>query len=101
MVVRNMTGKPLPYDHPFKGMQIHFGLRPPTPSTDKPEAWPEQAARPDQSTPHPVPDLQNLPEDPAIRPMLISHGVPRNFWPQGDITAAQAEELIRQYGNKT
>jgi hypothetical protein len=44
-------------------------------------------------------DLQRLPEDPVIRPMLISHGVPRNLWPEGVISSAQAGVLIKQYGN--
>ena len=46
----------------------------------------------------PPTDLQNLPEDPAIRPMLISNGVPRHLWPEGWISEAQAAELIRRYG---
>ena len=44
-------------------------------------------------------DLQRLPEDPAIRPMLIGAGVPRQYWPDGFISAAQADELIKQHGN--
>ena len=42
-------------------------------------------------------DLQNLPEDPVIRPMLIGN-VPRHLWPQGVIRLDQAVELIRRYG---
>ena len=88
MVVINRTGMPLPEGHPFKGTQIHFGLRPPEQSHD-PRA---------QSMPEQLHDLQNLPEDPAIRPMLISNGVPRHLWPDGWISGKQAEELVRKYG---
>lgn len=99
MVVRDRAGFPLPDGHPFKGMQVHFGMRPPKRS----QVANQPAMAPEGSTPSlkALHDLQNLPEDPAIRPMLISHCVPRDMWPQGYITAAQAEELIRQYGSKT
>ena len=51
-----------------------------------------------QQMPKQLHDLQNLPEDPVIRPMLISNGVPRHLWPEGWISLAQAAELIRRYG---
>lgn len=61
----------------------------------------EEDAAPDAPTgpqtqcmPRQLYDLQNLPEDPVIRPMLISHGVPRHLWPQGFITMEQAKALI-------
>jgi hypothetical protein len=43
-------------------------------------------------------DLQNLPEDPVIRPMLIGNGVPRHLWPEGPISGEQAEALIARHG---
>ena len=51
-----------------------------------------------QRMPRQLYDLQNLPEDPVIRPMLISNGVPRHLWPDGWISLDQAAELIRRYG---
>ena len=39
-------------------------------------------------------------EDISVRPSLISNAVPRNLWPQGQISPAQAEQLIAQYGSK-
>lgn len=53
-----------------------------------------------QRMPRQLYDLQNLPEDPVIRPMLISYGVPRHLWPEGVITLAQVSELIKKYGEK-
>lgn len=50
--------------------------------------------------PHALPDLQSLPEDPAIRPLLMTCGVPRHDWPDGVISSMQAEELIKKWGNK-
>lgn len=47
------------------------------------------------------PNLQNLPEDPAIRPMLEIAGVPRHLWPDGVIDEQQAQELIRNQGQQT
>lgn len=47
-----------------------------------------------------LPDLQNLPEDPAIRPMLIGNGVPRHLWPEGFISDAQARALIEKHGKR-
>lgn len=44
------------------------------------------------------PDLQNLPEDPVIRPLLQTHRVPRYFWPDGVISGEQAEALIKKHG---
>jgi hypothetical protein len=46
-------------------------------------------------------DLQNLPEDPVIRPMLIVHGVPRHPWPDGFISEAQARTLIEDPVERT
>lgn len=45
-------------------------------------------------------DLQNLPEDPAIRPLLTCNGVPRHLWPNSPITSAQATELIDRHGHQ-
>ncbi len=43
-------------------------------------------------------DLQNLPEDPAIRPMLLINEIPRHLWPEGVISNQQASDLIKKYG---
>jgi len=51
-----------------------------------------------QGMPIQLHDLQNLPEDPAIRASLISNGVPRHLWPEGTISLDQAAELIRRDG---
>jgi hypothetical protein len=51
-----------------------------------------------QSMPRQRHDLQNLPEDPVVRPMLIINGVPRHLWPDSVISSQQATELIRKYG---
>ena len=88
MVVRNMTGRTLPEGHPLKGTQIHIGLKP---QTHDPRA---------QKMPKQHYDLQNLPEDPAIRAMLISNGVPRHLWPDGVISGEQASDLIRKHGTR-
>ena len=42
-------------------------------------------------------DLQNLPEDPAIRPLLLSNGIPRHLWPEGFISEQQAIDLIKKF----
>ena len=96
MAVVDRTGQPLPDGHPFKGTQIHFGLRPPQ-TSQKNSAPPPDSPATFPATRQPW-DLQNLPEDPVIRPMLISNGVPRHLWPEGTITGEQADELIRKYG---
>lgn len=96
MPVQDMTGMPLPDGHPFKGTQIHFGLKPPQTSAANLES--QKPASPAQKMPKQLYDLQNLPEDPVIRPMLTSNGVPRHLWPEGVISLAQAVELIRRYG---
>ena len=36
-------------------------------------------------------------EDISVRPNLISNGVPRDKWPQGQISLEQAAKLIAQY----
>jgi hypothetical protein len=90
-VIHNPPGTPLPNGHPFKGVQIHFGFKPPEQSHD-PRA---------QKMPKQLHDLQNLPEDPVIRPMLLSNGVPRHLWPDGVINGEEASELIRKHGAPT
>jgi len=39
-------------------------------------------------------------EDISVRPSLISNGVPRDEWPQGQINLEQAAKLIAQYRSR-
>jgi hypothetical protein len=39
-------------------------------------------------------------EDISVRPSLISNGVPRDKWPQGQINLEQAAKLIAQYRSR-
>jgi guanosine-3',5'-bis(diphosphate) 3'-pyrophosphohydrolase len=76
----------------------HRALPKSTKPSQKSTAGANQPGSPAQKMPKQLHDLQNLPEDPVIRPMLIGNGVPRHLWPEGTITLDQAVELIRRYG---
>jgi hypothetical protein len=46
-------------------------------------------------------DLQNLPEDPAIRPSLATAGVPRSEWPPYPISGVDANAPVRKYSDES
>lgn len=74
------------------------------PESNESSTTPQNAttgATQDQSSSATAPaDLQNLPEDPAIRPMLLINEIPHHLWPEGVISNQQASDLIKEYGRQ-
>ncbi len=74
------------------------GLRPSTPNSPANTAGAppqEQISSVAQEKSHPLDG-----EDISVRPSLIANGVPRDKWPQGQISLEQAAKLIAQYGSR-